>query len=142
MNQFLVDTSVLSEALRRKKNSINSSDTLVKKIIEQKDEIVLIGIILQEILTGISDKKLYLEIKEILSDFSYLEIKKEDYIFASEIRNLSKQNGITISSFDAIIASIAIHHKITLVSFDKDFKLISKLFDLKILDIEKYLKKK
>ena len=34
MTKFIIDTSVWSEALRRKKNTLNSSETIVRKIIE------------------------------------------------------------------------------------------------------------
>ena len=62
MIRLLIDTSVWSEALRRKEKSLNSSATLVKRIIENNDEIVIIGIILQEILSGITNEKLFSEI--------------------------------------------------------------------------------
>jgi len=41
MIKFLIDTSVWSEALRRKEKSLDSSETLVRRIIENDDEIVL-----------------------------------------------------------------------------------------------------
>jgi predicted nucleic acid-binding protein len=136
MTKVLIDTSVWSEALRRKEKSINSSETIVRRIIDNNDEIVLIGIILQEILSGISNQKLFAEIKNILNDFSYLEIIKNDYIHAAELRNKCKQKGITASSIDFLIASVAIRNKLILVTYDKDFINISKHTELKILEIE------
>ncbi|HPJ13477.1 MAG TPA: hypothetical protein PLE16_02260 [Spirochaetota bacterium] len=57
--KFLVDTSVWSEALRRKNTSISSSETILSKLILNEHEIVLTGIIIQEILSGFTDKKLF-----------------------------------------------------------------------------------
>ena len=142
MIKLLIDTSVWSEALRRKEKSINSSETLVRRIIENNDEIIIVGIILQEILSGITNEKLFLEILNILNDFSYVEITKEDYIHAAELRNKCKQRGITAGSFDFLIASVAIRNKLMLVTYDNDFKNISKYTELKILDETKYLNKK
>jgi len=142
MIKLLIDTSVWSEALRRKEKSLNSSETLVRRIIENNDEIVIVGIILQEILSGITNEKLFLEILNILNDFSYVEITKEDYIHAAELRNKCKQRGITAGSFDFLIASVAIRNKLMLVTYDNDFKNISKYTELKILDETKYLNKK
>ena len=139
MIKFLIDTSVWSEALRRKDKSLDSSETLVRRIIENDDEIVIIGIILQEILSGIINKELFAEIETILNDFSYIDIVKKDYIYAAELRNRCKQKGITAGSFDFLIASAAIRNKLTLVTYDKDFMNISKYTDLKILDEKKYL---
>ena len=142
MIRLLIDTSVWSKALRRKEKSLNSSETLVRRIIENNDEIVIIGIILQEILSGITNVKLFSEIEAILNDFSYIDIMKEDYIYAAELRNKCKQKGIIAGSFDFLIASVAIRKKLTLVTYDKDFKNISKYTELKILDETKYLNKK
>jgi predicted nucleic acid-binding protein len=136
MTKVLIDTSVWSEALRRKEKSINSSETIVRRIIDNNDEIVLIGIILQEILSGISNQKLFSEIRNILNDFSYLEISKNDYIYAAELRNKCKRNGITASSIDFLIASVAINNKLRLVTYDKDFINISKHTELKIMEVD------
>ncbi|PKL38004.1 MAG: VapC toxin family PIN domain ribonuclease [Spirochaetae bacterium HGW-Spirochaetae-1] len=142
MTKFIIDTSVWSEALRRKKNTVNSSETVVRKIIENDDEIVILGIILQEILTGISNEKLCREIKDILDDFAYLDITKNDYIYASELSNKCRSKGIIAGSIDFLIASASIRNEIQLVTFDKDFINISKHSDLKILDIDRFLKNK
>ncbi len=130
--KFLVDTSVWSEALRRKNTSISSSETILSKLILNEHEIVLTGIIIQEILSGITDKKLFNEINLILSDFPYIETIKNDYIYAAELRNLLKSKGITAGSFDFLIASVCIRNKLTLLTFDKDFNHIEKYTDLKL----------
>jgi predicted nucleic acid-binding protein len=142
MIRFIIDTSVWSEALRRKKKTVNSSDTIVRKIIENDDEIVVIGIILQEILTSITDEKLFRDIKDILDDFLYLDITKNDYIYASELNNKCRSKGINAGSIDFLIASVAIRNELELVTFDKDFFNISKYTDLKILDINRFLENK
>jgi len=142
MTKFIIDTSVWSEALRRKKNTVNSSETAVRKIIENDDEIVIPGIIIQEILTGISNEKLFREIKDILDDFAYLDITKKDYIYASELSNECRSKGITAGSIDFLIASAAIRNELELVTFDKDFFNISKHSDLKILDINRFIENK
>ncbi len=138
MTRVIIDTSVWSEALRRKTNTVNSSETVVRKIIENDDEIVIAGIILQEILTGISNEKLFREIKDILDDFAYLDITKNDYIYASELSNKCRSKGIIAGSIDFLIASAAIRNELELVTFDKDFFNISKHTDLKILDIHRF----
>ncbi len=134
--KLLIDTSVWSEALRRKDKSLNSSESVIRKIIDNNDEIVVTGIILQEILSGISNPKLFAEIKKILNDFSYLETVKDDYIYAAELRNKCRQKGITAGSYDFLIASVAIRNKLILVTFDKDFINISKHTKLKILNVD------
>ena len=135
--KFLIDTSVWSEALRRKNNTISSSETILARLINDENEIILTGIILQEILSSITNHKLFNEIKSILSEFPYIEASKEDYIFAAELRNISKSKGITAGSFDFLIASISIQNNLTLVTTDKDFSHIAKHCDLKLYNMEK-----
>ena len=138
--KFLIDTSVWSESLRRKKSSIDSAETILSKLILNEYEIVIVGIVLQEILSGITDKKLFAEINTILADFPYIETTKQDYIFAAELRNLLKIKGVTAGSFDFLIASLAIRNDLTLVTLDQDFTYIAKHTDLKIFDLEKGLR--
>ena len=135
--RFLIDTSVWSEALRRKKNSKSLSTTILSGLILNEYDIILVGMILQEILSGITDKKLFNEISHTLSDFPFIEATKKNYIYAAELRNLLKTKGITAGSFDFLIASIAIQNNLTLVTLDKDFKHIAKHTDLKLLDLDK-----
>lgn len=138
--KFLVDTSVWSESLRRKKSSMDSAETILSKLILNEYEIVIVGIVLQEILSGITDKKLFAEINTILADFPYIEATKQDYVFAAELRNLLKTKGVTAGSFDFLIAGLAIRNDLTLVTLDQDFTYIAKHTDLKIFDLEKGLR--
>ena len=138
--KFLVDTSVWSESLRRKKSSMDSAETILSKLILNEYEIVIVGIVLQEILSGITDKKLFAEINTILADFPYIEATKQDYVFAAELRNLLKTKGVTAGSFDFLIAGLAIRNDLTLVTLDQDFTYIAEHTDLKIFDLEKGLR--
>lgn len=139
MIRFIIDTSVWSEALRRKKNTVNSSETIVRRIIENDYEIVVAGIILQEILSSIANEKLFKDIKDILKDFQYIDATKNDHIYASELNNKCRSRGIIAGSVDFLIASVAIRNELELVTFDKDFFNISMHTELKILDIDRFL---
>ena len=135
--KFLVDTSVWSEALRRNSYNFCSSQILLSRLINDENEIFLTGIIIQEILSGISNHKLFNEIKFILNEFPYIEATKDDYIYAAELRNISKAKGISAGSFDFLIASIAIQNDLTLVTADNDFSHIAKNCDLKLYNVNK-----
>ena len=138
--KILVDTSVWSEALRRKKNKIDSGHSFLFQLINNDEHIILTGIILLEILSGITDNKLFNKIKNILQDFEFVEPEKEDYIYSTELRNNLKKKGISSGAIDFLIASIAIRNEFYLVSYDKDFQNISTHSDLKLINIEEYQK--
>jgi predicted nucleic acid-binding protein len=138
----LVDTSVWSEALRRKNKDIDSSDSFLYDLISNEEEIFLIGPIIQEILSGIKDNKLFDQIKNHLEFFGYIELSKEDYVNAAELRNELSKKGIAVSSIDSQIATMAITKNLYLATYDKDFKHISKYKNLKVLGLEEYKKLK
>jgi len=135
--KILVDTSVWSHSFRRKKKSTNDSEFL-NLLIENDEEIILTGIILQEILSSIKDKKLFDKILGILSDFEYIESQKDDFIYAATLQNELLRKGISCSTIDLIIASIAIKNRLFLVTFDKDFHNIAKYSSLRILQYSEY----
>jgi len=138
--RVLLDTSVLSEGLRRKKTNIYSTNIFLYHLINNEEVLCITGLILQETLSSITNIKLYNQIKEILLKFSYIEPSKEDYLFASEIRNLLKHKGVTTNTVDVLIASLSIRYNLPIATYDKDFDHIAKYTQLKVLKFENYIK--
>jgi predicted nucleic acid-binding protein len=135
---LLIDTSIWSEALRRKNKSVNSEDTLLFKIIRNEEEIFITGIILQEILTGIKNEKLFDDINNHLRFFNFVNPTNMDHIQAAKLRNDLAKKGITVASIDVLIAQIAISNNLTLATYDSDFVKISANSKLKILNFKEY----
>lgn len=71
--KVVIDTSIWSLALRRHTPSSNPETETLKKIIEQGENIFLIGIILQEILQGVKEPAAFKRIKEHFDAFPMLE---------------------------------------------------------------------
>ncbi|MCW7483220.1 type II toxin-antitoxin system VapC family toxin [Leptospira kanakyensis] len=138
---LLIDTSVWSEALRRKNKSVNSEDTFLYQIIKNEEEIFLTGIILQEILTGIKNQKLFDDINNQLRFFNFINPTNKDHILAAQLRNDLANKGLAVASIDILIAQIAISNNLTLATYDSDFEKIANNSKLKILKFENYYKK-
>ncbi|TGM62954.1 PIN domain nuclease [Leptospira meyeri] len=138
---LLIDTSVWSEALRRKNKSVNSEDTFLFQIIKNEEEIFLTGIILQEILTGIKSQKLFDDINNHLRFFNFINPTNKDHILAAQLRNDLAKKGLTVASIDVLIAQMAISHNLTLATYDSDFEKIAQNSKLKIINFEKYYNK-
>jgi predicted nucleic acid-binding protein len=136
----LLDTSVWSEALRRKNVSIKSDNTYLYHLIQNEENIFITGVIIQELLSGVKNEKMFSELKEILLNFEIIEPEVGDYIFAASLRNKISTKGIQASTVDLLLVSIAIRRNYYLLSFDKDFNYISQHTDLKLLSFESYLK--
>ncbi|PJZ43738.1 type II toxin-antitoxin system VapC family toxin [Leptospira brenneri] len=138
---LLIDTSVWSEALRRKNKSVNSEDTFLFQIIKNEEEIFLTGIILQEILTGIKNQKLFDDINNHLRFFNFINPTNKDHVLAAQLRNDLAKKGLTVASIDVLIAQMAITHNLTLATYDSDFEKIAQNSKLKIINFEKYYNK-
>jgi predicted nucleic acid-binding protein len=133
MKRVLVDTSVWSLALRKKERTEEEQSIIkqLSKIISNLD-LVIIGPIRQEILSGISDLRKFEDLKEKLSMFDDFEIRRSDYEHAAECFNKCRENGIQRSYIDFLICSVAINNDMTILTLDKDFSLFKKYMKIKL----------
>ena len=131
--KILVDTSVWSLALRRQPRIVNPEAITLKTLIEQGEDIYLLGIILQEVLQGIKNPKDFHALKEYFEAFPLIDLTREDYIKAAELKNHLMKKGKQVSTIDALIASTAISCGCYLFTTDKDFEQIVKHCKLQLL---------
>ena len=131
--RVLVDTSVWSLALRKKIKTPNE-----QKIINQFSEImrelklVIIGPIRQEILSGISNKNRFEELKGRISVFEDFPLESQDYELAAELYNKCRSKGIQGSHIDFLICSVAINNQLGILTLDKDFEKYQKHIPIKL----------
>ncbi len=135
--RILVDTSVWSLALRRPLGVVNEEAILLKTIIEQGEDIYLLGIILQEVLQGIRTSKGFLALKEYFKAFPLIDLTREDYVKATELRNQLIGKGRQVSTIDVLIASAAISHRCQLFTADKHFTHIADHSELKLFPLRR-----
>ena len=135
--RILVDTSVWSLALRRSSGVVNEEAILLKTIIEQGENIYLLGIILQEVLQGIRTSKDFLALKEYFKAFPLIDLTREDYVKAAELRNQLIGKGRQSSTIDVLIASAAISHSCHLFTSDKHFTHIAEHSELKLFPLRR-----
>lgn len=127
---LLVDTSVWSLALRRDRVEGPEVEALRAGI--ERGEVVLVGVILQEILQGFPSGDRTKRLLERLAAFPLLALHRGDFVYAAEIRNKCRARGVAISSVDAQIAAAAINHRCRLLSTDRDFERIARHFPLRL----------
>lgn len=130
--KILVDTSVWSLALRRKDVKQKSEVRKLEALIKNGEQIYILGIILQEILSGIKDERLFNKLADYLSAFPLIELTRKDYIKAAQLRNICMKKGISASTIDFLIASICIGKDMLLFSADSDFQHIARVSNLKL----------
>ena len=130
--RILVDTSIWSLALRRPSGVVNEEAIWLKTIIEQGEDIYLLGIILQEVLQGIRNSNDFFTLKEYLKAFPLIDLTREDYTRAAELKNHLIRKGKQGSAIDVLIASAAISHRCHLFTADKHFTHIAEHSELKL----------
>lgn len=102
------------------------------RAIERGDALVTTGVILQELLQGFSGPKARELIIEHFSALPLLVPDRDDYVAAAEVRNVCRRSGLRVGTIDALLARLCIRHGLMLLSTDRDFVAVAKLFPLKL----------
>ncbi|MET4696591.1 PIN domain-containing protein [Endozoicomonas lisbonensis] len=117
----LVDTCVWSAALRRKKTPVAPEEARILKRLIQQHRAVMIGPVLQEVLTGIRYEEQFQRLQAKLTAFELLTITSDDFIQAARYSSLCRSKGVQGSHTDYLIATIGIKYKIPVFTTDNDF---------------------
>lgn len=128
---MLVDTCIWSHALRAKKTEF---ETLVKQLeaLITDQNVVMIGAIRQEVLSGYSDPKKFETLKTKLSYFENTSVLDEDYISAAKFYNECRKNGVQGSHIDLLICAVAVRLDIPIFTSDKDFGFYQQHLPIKL----------
>lgn len=129
--KVLVDTCIWSHALRAKKTEF---ETLVKQLeaLITDQNVVMIGAIRQEVLSGYSDPKKFETLKTKLSYFENTSVLDEDYISAAKFYNECRKNGVQGSHIDLLICAVAVRLDIPIFTSDKDFGFYQQHLPIKL----------
>ncbi len=104
-----------------------------------RDEVAINGIIVVEILGGISKTKEYRFIEENLKGLHFIELTRDDFYNASKMSSELRAKGITVPATDLIIAASAINHRLVLYHLDKHFDLIAMYYPLDAMNFKKLI---
>ena len=139
--KVLIDTSVWSLALRRKREKLNNSELqIVEELIEliKETRAILIGPIRQEILSGINSKSQFEKLKKKLRAFDDFLITLNDYETASDFFNVCRNNGIQGSHIDFLICAVSHNNNFSILTTDKDFENYSKFIEVQLHKIREH----
>jgi predicted nucleic acid-binding protein len=132
---IVIDTSVLSMVFRRvpKEQPVHPVVSAFRRRIENDDEMLLPGVVYQEVLSGVRTEPAFAKLEEALSGFPILLADEATHRKAAQVRNACTAAGVTSASFDCLIAA----HTLLLrggelFTLDLDFKHISNVVGLKL----------
>ncbi len=132
----LVDTSAWVDFFN---GHASSEAQALQQLIASDEAIAITGVILTEILLGLKTDTRAHQIGDLLSAFEYINgLTQQDYQQAARIYRVCRGEGVTLSSvIDCLIAQIALSRNYWLLTKDRDFHLIKKVFPLKLWPIDK-----
>ena len=131
--KVLIDTPIWSYALRSRKKEYQSEIEQLESLIKDQRALI-IGLIRQEVLSGYSDFKKFITLKEKLSYLENAPIQDSDYESAAELCNQCRKKGIQGSHIDFFICTVAIRLEVPIFTTDKDFLQYKKILPLKLFD--------
>src|SRR5215475_12699407 len=129
----LIDTSVFSLALRRKNESLSTNERL---LVSELSELIregrarLIGLIRQELLSGIKATEQYEKLRLHLRSFPDEVIDTSDYEEAAKAGNRCRAKGVAVSIVDILLCAVAIKRQWAVFTTDPDFTSYAKIIPL------------
>lgn len=132
---ILFDTSVLSRVFRRKNPGPGEEKfrQTVENLMSGDEPLGLPGMVLQEILTGISSSTQFEDLQaRLLASFRVVHATTTDHIEAARLRNRCLRKGVNVSGTDCLIAITAMNGDHELFAVDSDFDSIAKIAPLKL----------
>jgi hypothetical protein len=131
----LVDTSVWSLALRRRPEDLSAAEqSIVGELgdLAREGRARMIGLIRQELLSGIRTAAQYEKLRIALQAFPDEPIETADYEAAAKASNACRSKGITVSLVDALICQIALARQWSIFTTDPDFAAYARVLPIKL----------
>ena len=101
----------------------------LRELIRDAEPFALTGVVVTEILQGLTrDAR---RIEQYLSQWELLEPRGfRTYREAAAIFRLARSKGVSLTTIDALIAAIALEHRVSVFTLDRDFSRIARLTGL------------
>lgn len=128
---YLVDTSAWIEHFR-------TGSTFRLQDVADVDDLAICLPVLQEVLQGIDDQRLYSRTREALTAFTIVESPLGASVFdeAVSLYRTARRAGLAIrSGVDCVIAACAIRHRLTVLHRDRDFTALARIAPLEAADV-------
>jgi predicted nucleic acid-binding protein len=131
----LVDTSVWSLGFGRKgaqRNPHEQQVVLELKELVREGRAFMIGLVRQELLSGIRNKEQFERLKTKLREFPDLSTEMVDHEAAAKASNECRARGIVVSVVDILLFAVASRHGMLIFSTDPDFASYARVLPLKL----------
>lgn len=125
----IVDTTVWIDFLKgRETDQVGKFEELIA----EETDIFTTGLVIQEVLSGIKNKKEREKTRRGFDRFLTVMPTVETHVQAAEIFDACQKKGYSIRSvIDCLISALALEYDLSILESDRDYEYISKVFPLK-----------
>ena len=131
----LVDTPVWSLALRRQSIHLNPIETRLREVFSElvrAGQIRLLGVIRQEVLSGIREDDRFRRLRDLLGAFPDPPLAASDYEEAAHFHNQCRAKGVAGSAIDFLICAVACRRDWQVLTTDLDFERYAKIIGVRL----------
>lgn len=131
----LVDTPVWSLALRRGATETGAHERATRNALEELvtgGRAALLGVVRQEILSGIREETQYHRLRKSLRAFPDVNLTVEDFEEAARIHNICRFRGVAGGTVDFLICAAALRRNWPIFTLDRDFLRYSRHISIKV----------
>lgn len=131
--KIIVDSSVWSLALRRRSAPLEDAESnAVSRLraLLDDDRVVMLGPIRQELLSGIRSPQQFEALRRHLDAFPDVPLERDDHVEAARAYNACRVKGVTGTSFDLLIAAVALRRGWGVLTTDQDFEHYARILPL------------
>jgi predicted nucleic acid-binding protein len=136
--RVIVDTTIWSLALRRRPAGPNPDETRLVEAWEElvaDGRIVLLGLIRQEILSGIATEVQFERLRDALAAFPDEVILTADHVRAAGQFNRCRTAGVAGSPVDFLICAVAERLAVPIFTTDRDFERFARHLPIRLFDV-------
>lgn len=127
----MVDTSVWVDFFSPRPGAAGRE---LRRIIDTAEPVVLTGIIVAEILQGLVRDAAAIE--RFLAQWDLVEPAGfKTYVQAAELYRHARSHALTLTTVDALIATLAIENRLQLFTLDKDFARLARWTPLELYEV-------
>ena len=131
--KVLVDTCVWSLALRKRGPTDHPAVHQLSRLLETGEDVVLTGVILQEVLQAFRADSTFRKMADYLTPFTLLPAGRDEHLAAARLHRRSAAAGFSASTMDCLIAATCIQHSARLLPADHDFQRLAEFSKLRLL---------
>jgi predicted nucleic acid-binding protein len=125
----LIDTSVWSLALRRRRGSPEPAAQELAELIRE-GRAAIVGPVRQELLSGVPSPQQYETLRDYLRPFPDVPLETGDYEEAAVYFNRCRARGIQGSNTDFLICAAAARRRLAILTTDEDFGRFARLLPI------------